>query len=91
MWTPWKASLVGALVSRLDAAHVDGAGIAARTEATRAAALELMADAPEYERAFLGSASLRYLAAHTPQEVGRDARLVADFAEPTVGPRRTSP
>jgi [protein-PII] uridylyltransferase len=82
MWTPWKASLVGALVSRLDAAlsdDVDGAGIAARADATRGAARELMADAPEYERAFLESASLRYLAAHAPEEVRRDARLVAEL------------
>jgi [protein-PII] uridylyltransferase len=82
MWSPWKASLVGTLVSRLDAAlsdDIDGAGIAERGEAVRAAALEMLTDAPDAERTFLLKASLRYLASRTPNDIVRDAHLVAEL------------
>jgi [protein-PII] uridylyltransferase len=81
-WTRWNASLVGALVSRLDAAlsdDVDGAGIAQRGEAVRAEALAAMTGSPRAECAFVEGASLRYLAGRTPAEIVRDARLVADL------------
>ena len=81
-WTRWTASLVGVLVSRLDAAlsdDVDGAGIAQRGEAVRAEALAAMAGAPRAECAFVEGAPLRYLAGRTSAEIARDARLVADL------------
>ena len=82
-WTRWSEALVAALVSRLDAAlsdDVDGAGIAARGEATRGAALEAMLDRPQAEVGFVRAATLRYLAGRTPAEVVRDAGLVASLS-----------
>ncbi|MDR3685879.1 MAG: HD domain-containing protein [Coriobacteriia bacterium] len=79
-WSRWTASLVGALVSRLDAAlsdDVDGAGIAQRGEAVRAEALASMMGSPRAECAFVEGAPLRYLASRTTAEIVRDARLVA--------------
>ncbi len=81
-WSRWKESLVGALVSRLDAAlspDIDGAGIAERGEAVRAEALDAMAEAAEAERAFVHGASLRYLAGRAVSDVVRDAHLVAEL------------
>ncbi|NTU72187.1 MAG: ACT domain-containing protein, partial [Coriobacteriia bacterium] len=81
-WSSWKASLVGTLVSRIDAAlsdEVDGAGIAGRAEAVRAEALTALADSDTVECAFARRAPLRYLAAHSSAEVVRDARLVAEL------------
>lgn len=82
-WTPWKAALVGSLVSRLDAAlsdAFDGAGLAARGETTRTAALGAMTAASDAERAFVAAASVRYLAARSPERVARDAGLVASIS-----------
>jgi UTP:GlnB (protein PII) uridylyltransferase len=81
-WSRWTASLVGALVARLDAAlsdDVDGAGIAERGEAERAAALAMMHGAPRAECTFVEGAPLRYLAGRTATEIRRDARLVAQL------------
>ena len=82
-WTRWSEALVSGLVSRLDAAlsdDVDGAGIATRGEAVRAAALSAMEGGAADERAFVGGAPLRYLSGRTPAAVVRDARLVASLA-----------
>ncbi len=79
-WSRWKESLVGVLVSRLDAAlsdDVDGAGIAERGDAIRAEALDAMSDAAKDERAFVEGASLRYLAGRAVADIVRDAHLVA--------------
>jgi [protein-PII] uridylyltransferase len=81
-WSRWTASLVGALVSRLDAAlsdEVDGAGIAQRGEAVRSEALAAMGASPRAECEFVEGASLRYLSGRTPAEIVRDARLVASL------------
>jgi UTP:GlnB (protein PII) uridylyltransferase len=80
-WSPWTETLVGTLVSRLDTAlseDADGAGLAARGEAVRQAAL---ATTPRgtAQHAFVGSATLRYLAARRPADVLRDADLVASL------------
>jgi len=82
-WTPWTEALVGALVTRLDAAlsdEVDGAGIASRGEATRQAALAMLPSETDAERAFVESAPLRYLAGRAPAEVARHAHLVAELS-----------
>ncbi|MGV8082973.1 MAG: HD domain-containing protein [Coriobacteriia bacterium] len=82
-WGTWKASLIGTLVSRLDAAFsedVDGAGLATRGEAVRAEALAALPAAEERERAFVLGAPLRYLAGRMPAKVARDARLVAGLS-----------
>ncbi len=82
-WTRWSAALVARLVSLLDAAlsdDVDGAGIASRGEAVRSASLAAMDDRADDERAFVRTASLRYLAGRTPAEIARDAGLVASLA-----------
>jgi [protein-PII] uridylyltransferase len=79
-WSRWTASLVGALVSRLDAAlsdDVDGAGIAQRGESVRAEALASMSGSPRAECTFVEGAPLRYLASRTTGEIVRDARLVS--------------
>ena len=87
-WTPWTAALVGTLVARLDNAlspDVDGAGLAVRGEAARAAALADLAPASSAERTFLEHAPLRYLAAREPAEIMRHAGLVAALsAAPTA-------
>jgi len=82
-WTPWTATLVGTLVARLDAAlseNVDGAGLATRGEAVRAAAFAATPGSSDAERAFIEAAPLRYLASREPSEVARDARLVAELS-----------
>lgn len=79
-WTPWTAALVATLVARLDAAlspDEDGAGLARRAEDVRAATLSAMGGASQAERAFVHTASLRYLAAREPSQIVRDASLVA--------------
>jgi [protein-PII] uridylyltransferase len=85
-WSTWTATVVGTLVARLDAAlsdEVDGAGIALRGERIRAAALEHMSaiNTSDAERAFVAEAPLRYLASRQPDEVGRQAKLVAGLAQ----------
>lgn len=82
-WTPWRAALIGSLVSRLDTAlrdDVDGAGIAARGQAVRDAALAVLGDELTRERSFVRQAPLRYLASRPLAEVARDARLVAEMS-----------
>jgi [protein-PII] uridylyltransferase len=82
-WNSWTAALVGTLVSRLEAAlsdEVDGAGIASRGEAVRAATLSAMATSPADERTFVQHAPLRYLATREPEQVARHASLVADLS-----------
>ncbi len=86
-WTPWRAALVGEIASRLEAAlspDIDGAGIVAAAEATRAAALRdaASAGASRAVLSFLEHASLRYLARRTPADALRDARLVQSIAGP---------
>lgn len=79
-WTPWMATLVNTLVSRLDAAlspDIDGAGVASLGERVRTEALALIASSSDSERAFVEAAPLRYLAARAAQEVVRDAGLVS--------------
>jgi len=81
-WTPWTATLVGTLVSRLDAAlsdEVDGAGLVARAEAVREATLRTLPPVSDAESAFVRSAHLRYLASREPAEIARDARLFAEL------------
>ncbi len=81
-WSPWTAALIGALVSRLDAAlsdDVDGAGLATRGAAVRGATLSALSGGGGAERAFVERAPLRYLAGRQPAEVARDARLVAEL------------
>lgn len=86
LWTPWKAALIGGLVARLDAAlseDVDGAGLATRAEAVRAASLAAVAaraGARAAESAFVELAPLRYLAGRTPASVARDALLVSELS-----------
>jgi len=92
-WSQWTASLIGALVSRLDAAlsdDVDGAGIAERGEAVRAEALASMSEASTTEREFVEDATLRYLASRTPAQISRDARLVATCSSPAPPRKRIS-
>jgi [protein-PII] uridylyltransferase len=83
-WSPWTATLVGALVSRLDAAlsdEVDGAGIAARGTSVRVEALARMSAAgtAPSELGFVNRAPLRYLASREPEQVIRHARLVFEL------------
>lgn len=81
-WSPWAAALVGRLVARLDAAlspDVDGAGLVTRARDHQAAALAQMSVSLDAERAFVEAAPLRYLASREPDEIARDARLVADL------------
>ena len=82
-WTPWRAALIGGLVSRLDAAlsdDVDGAGLATRGHAVREATLSALGADLQAERAFITQAPLRYLASRQPADVARDARLVAEMS-----------
>ncbi len=82
-WSSWRGVLLGALVSRLDAAlsdDVDGAGLVAAGEAVRAATSSALEHASDAERAFVRLAPLRYLASRQPAEVARDARLVASLS-----------
>lgn len=83
-WTPWMATLVNTLVSRLDAAlspDIDGAGVASLGERVRTQALSRIGRSSDGERAFVEAAPLRYLAARAAQEVARDARLVARLSD----------
>lgn len=99
-WSVWHATLLGKLVTRLDAAlssDVDGAGMRARAENVRTAALLLLrGDTDGKRRAFVLDASSRYLCDRTPAEVVHHAELVVRVAGPhapgtsatdvTVGP-----
>ncbi len=83
LWTTWLDSLFGALVARLDLAlspDVDGAGIAARASAVRAATLTALGAYRVAERRFVAAAPLRYLASREPASIAADARLVAELA-----------
>lgn len=88
-WTPWMSTLVGTLVSRLDAAlspDVDGAGLATQGERVRAETLTLLTKSRDSERAFVEAAPLRYLASRSAVEVERDVALVAGLSsEPADG------
>ena len=87
-WSSWKATLVGKLVARLDAAlseELDGAGIVSRAEAVRAEALAAAGDTLDAEAAFIELAPLRYLANRTPAEVTAHARLVASLSAAATG------
>ncbi len=82
-WGPWQETLVGALVSRVDAAlspDIDGAGLAKRGEEVRAATLSaLPADTDAAVADFVRNAPLRYLSSREPAQVSMHARLVADL------------
>jgi len=83
-WNEWTAALIGKLVTRLDAAlspDVDGAGISAAAQATRAAALERLPEQAVNERAFIRDAPLRYLADREPASVVEHAALVGQLIE----------
>lgn len=87
-WGTWKSSLIGSLVSRLDAAlseEVDGAGLALRGESVRAEALRSLT-VEDRARRFVQGAPVRYLAARVPAKVVRDARLVAELSPATNSP-----
>lgn len=87
VWTPWREALVGDLATRMETAlspDVDGAGIVAAAEQTRAAARR-SASAVGSSRTvleFLQHAPLRYLARRSAEEVLRDARLVQSLGGP---------
>ncbi|MDP2182702.1 MAG: ACT domain-containing protein [Actinomycetota bacterium] len=91
-WSDWHAALLGKLVTRLDAAlsnDVDRAGMAARAEDVRTAALSLVrGDTDGRRRAFVLDAHVRYLSDRTPADVVRHAELVARAS--AAGAPRTS-
>jgi [protein-PII] uridylyltransferase len=94
-WSAWTATLVGALVSRLDAAlsdEVDGAGIASHGAAVRDETLARMAaaGASATERAFVASAPLRYLSSREPDQVARQAKLVASLEQSSAEDARVA-
>jgi len=76
-WSAWHAALVGDLAARLDAAlstDVEGAGLLARAEATREAAIApVSADSPLV--AVLQRMPTRYLGRHSAEEARRHADL----------------
>ncbi len=82
-WSPWYASLVGTLVTRLDAAlsdEVDGAGIAETGERVRAEATRLLANSDGQSLlAFVQAAPLRYLASRSAHEVLAHAVLLTEL------------
>ncbi len=87
VWTSWRAALIGDLAAKLEdalAPDVDGAGIVAAAEATRASALRAAASvgASRAVLDFLAHAPLRYLARRTDDDVLRDARLARSIAGP---------
>jgi len=91
-WTEWTAALVATLVARLDLAlspDVDGAGLSSSGERVRAAASTALDESDVPAVAFVAHAPLRYLASRGPDDVVRDARLVADLIrEPDGKPFR---
>lgn len=87
VWTSWRAALLGDFAARLEDAlspDVDGAGIVAAAEATRAAALRSAASAGASRAvlSFAEHAPLRYLARRAADDVLRDGRLVQSIAGP---------
>ncbi len=94
-WSAWTATLVGILVSRLDAAlsdEVDGAGIASHGATVRDEALARMAaaGASAPEQAFVASAPLRYLASREPDQVARQAKLVSSLEQSSAEDARVA-
>jgi [protein-PII] uridylyltransferase len=94
VWTTWRAALIGDLAAKLEDAlspDVDGAGIVAAAEATRASAMRTAASvgASRAVLSFLEHAPLRYLARRTSVDVLRDARLVQSIAGPGAPGRFT--
>lgn len=87
VWTPWRAAVVGDLAARMEAAlspGVDGAGIVAAAEQTRADARRRASKvgASRTVLGFLEHAPLRYLARRSAEDVLRDARLVQSLGGP---------
>lgn len=87
VWTGWRAALLGDFAAKLEHAlspDVDGAGIVAAAEATRAAALRSAASAGTSRAvlSFVEHAPLRYLARRAADDVLRDGRLVQSVAGP---------
>lgn len=87
VWTPWRTALMGDLASKLEAAlspDVDGAGIVASAEETRAAALRVAASRGSSRTVldFLERVPLRYLATRDYSAVLRDAALVRETTAP---------
>jgi len=87
VWTPWRASLVAELATKLEAAlspEIDGAGLVAAAERTRAEGLKRAssAGASRAVLAFVEQTPLRYLARRSCDEVLHDARLVQSLAGP---------
>lgn len=79
-WTPWHAALLGELAGRLDVALGDeseGAGVAEAGERTRTAVLEAAGrrGGGDAVARFAQGATLRYLAAHAPDQVVAHAML----------------
>ena len=87
VWTPWREALIGDLAAKMEAAlspGIDGAGIVAAAETTRAEAIRRASSvgASRTVIAFLEHAPLRYLADRSADEVTHDARLVQSLAGP---------
>ena len=87
VWTPWRTARMGDLAAKLERAlspDVDGAGIVASAETTRADAIRTAASVGSSRSVlrFLEDAPLRYLATHPAETVLRDARLVQSLTGP---------